>query len=709
MHRRWYVVASLLSMAVVVLITGPSLAQTTLPPVVVTAPAGGSAGGSLDLEREPSVSSRLGLKLKEQPAAVDIIPGEVIRERGDMTAQEAVSRATGITAAGTPGDGSSALVSRGFAGHSSITQLYDGTRLYVAAVTQTFPVDTWLLDRVEVLRGPASVLHGVGAIGGAINYVPRQPLRQTQVTDVLFSAERFDTYQLGVNTSGPISDRAAYQFGVIGTRSDGYVDDGDSRRVSTASSLVFDVTSDLTLRLAFDGAWNEPLRYFGTPLNNGAIDTRLRERNYNVSDSLIRWEDYWARLHAKWRPVPAVTLQNEVYFLTADRHWRNVENSTFLPATGLVDRTSYIEVSHDQDQIGNRFDARFDGSVLQQPYRVVVGFDVNRITFRSTSNSPFNGDSTVDAFNPDPGLFLHIDPTRPRFDTRTTQVSFFTEGLLRVAERLRLLAGLRLDHLDYTRENLIRPDLSFDKTVDPFTWRVGGVLDLTRALALYAQMSRGADPLGSIITLSLFESDFKLATAQQYEVGLKTQFLGGRGEATLATYYIVKKNLLTTDPADPNVTLQIGKQSSYGVELAVGLTPLPQLAVNANLALLDAQFDRLTEDNGGVLVSRRGKQPPDVPELVANLWVVYTPVPAWRLGGGVRHVGERFADNANTVRQPPYTLLDAFVSYTPWRFVNFTLRGRNLTDADYAIAAYGPTQLILGQPRSAELVANMRF
>jgi iron complex outermembrane recepter protein len=145
------------------------------------------------------------------------------------------------------------------------------------------------------------------------------------------------------------------------------------------------------------------------------------------------------------------------------------------------------------------------------------------------------------------------------------------------------------------------------------------------------------------------------------------------------------------------------------VEVAIGLTPIPQLAINANMALLDAQFDDLLEVAGDALVSRDGNQPPDVPELLANVWVVYMLTPAWRLGGGMQYVGKRFADNANTVREPSYTLLDAFVSYTPWRFANFTLRGRNLTDADYAMASYGPTQFILGQPRSVEFVASLRF
>ena len=134
------------------------------------------------------------------------------------------------------------------------------------------------------------------------------------------------------------------------------------------------------------------------------------------------------------------------------------------------------------------------------------------------------------------------------------------------------------------------------------------------------------------------------------------------------------------------------------------------MAIDANIALLNAQFDDFKEfDVNDALVSRNGKQPVDVPEFVANLYVVYAPTTQWSLGTGVRHVGERFADNANTVREPPYTLVDVFVTYKPLQWLSLTLRGRNLTDADYAIASYGSTQFILGQPRSAEFVANVRF
>jgi iron complex outermembrane receptor protein len=195
----------------------------------------------------------------------------------------------------------------------------------------------------------------------------------------------------------------------------------------------------------------------------------------------------------------------------------------------------------------------------------------------------------------------------------------------------------------------------------------------------------------------------------QYEIGLKTQLLGGRAQSTLALYYLTKDNLLSVDPTDPDRVQQIGKQSAYGIEAAVGLRLTSYLFINANAALLNARFDDFNESDGDVTVSRDGKQPPDVPEQTANLWAIVAPTQMWRFGAGMRYVGKRYADNANTIREPSYTLLDAFVTFAPVRFANFTLRGRNLTDDTYAISSYGPTQFILGEPRVIEFVANLRF
>jgi iron complex outermembrane recepter protein len=677
-----------------------------LEPVIVSEPY---PAPGLNFEAGSDSGSRLGIKVKETPASVEIFSNEVLRERGDLNAQSAVSRATGITPAGAPGDGSSAVVARGFYGPTAVMQLYDGTRLYVAAATITFPVDTWVLDRVEVLRGPASVLYGEGAIGGAINFVPRQPNRDAASYDLIAAGGSYDTYRLGLAASGPVTDRAAYQIAAIGTKSDGWVDRGESERATLASSFVFDVTKDFNLKFSVDGTVNRPDRYFGTPLVDGRIDSALREKNYNVENSVIRYEDLWTRVNANWRISPSVTLRNELYRLSADRHWRNVEGFEFLPALSQVRRSVYIEIFHDMRQVGNRFDVSVNDTVFGRKNRFLAGFDYNRIRFVRTSNTPFGGESSVDAFNFSPGLFLNDDPTQREFMSRVKQYSLFAEDYFEVTSSFKALAGIRYEKIDFSREDFLSAT-SFDKKFSPTTWRLGAIYSITSDTNLYGQVSHAVEPLGDLVTLGGDVRNFDLTKARQYEIGLKKAFMSGRGEVTFALYDIVKKGLLVPDVANPGFSVPVGKQSSRGVEASLKMAINRTLTVDANVAALRAQLDDFGENTGSGFVSRNGNQPINVPQRAANLWLTHSPTAQWRWGGGARYVGPRFADNANTIRIPAYTVVDAFVSYSPNPHWTFSLRGRNLGDRDYAIASYYTnTQFILGEPRSFELVAEASF
>ncbi len=136
----------------------------------------GATKPGLNLDVPDQTGSRLGLTPLETPASIEVIPGVTIRERGQTSVVDAVTQnATGFTSTASPGNGGTSLGTRGFIGHGSVMQLYDGTRMYVGAETLTFPFDTWSAARIEVLRGPASVLYGEGAIGGVINVVPKKP------------------------------------------------------------------------------------------------------------------------------------------------------------------------------------------------------------------------------------------------------------------------------------------------------------------------------------------------------------------------------------------------------------------------------------------------------------------------------------------------------------------------------------------------------
>ena len=128
------------------------------------------------------------------------------------------------------------------------------------------------------------------------------------------------------------------------------------------------------------------------------------------------------------------------------------------------------------------------------------------------------------------------------------------------------------------------------------------------------------------------------------------------------------------------------------------------------MALLKAQYDDFTESVGGVAVSRNGNTPANVPERQANLWLGWKALPDWTLSGGMRYVGERYANNANTIQLPSYTTTDLAVRWQMNPATSLTLRGFNVFDQYYFTTAYySGTQWLVGEGRRFEVTLNHKF
>jgi len=180
-------------------------------------------------------------------------------------------------------------------------------------------------------------------------------------------------------------------------------------------------------------------------------------------------------------------------------------------------------------------------------------------------------------------------------------------------------------------------------------------------------------------------------------------------QTTLAFFDLSRRNMLTRDTSNPDTVQQIGKQSSYGVEFALGYRPNKQWSFDGNFAWTDAQYDKFSDRVSGAGVSRKGNRPNDVPEITANIWTFYRPFEPLSLGFGIRYVGDRFADRANTIVMQDYVNVNAVVSYRT-RLGEFALHGRNLNNAVYANRSYNNgTQVLLGEPRALELVWRKHF
>lgn len=659
-----------------------------------------------DLTVPTGAGSRLNLSILETPASIEILDGDSVRDRGDTSILEAVTRATGFSGDGNAGNGGTSLVSRGFSGHGSVMQLYDGLRLYVAAGTVTFPFDPWMAERIEVLRGPASVLYGEGAIGGAVNVAPRAPNTNAIEIDSFAAYGSHETIRTAFGIGGPFSDAIAYRFDVSRNASENWVDRGDSESLAVAGSVRVQAAEDLVITLSHDYGDQEPMRYFGAPLIEGGLDDRTRERNYDVADSLIHYVDNWTRLKAEWQPSEAVSFRNDAYRLTTDRSWRNAETYVYDPSTRLIDRFDYLGIRHDEEQIGDRAQMTIRHAVAGLANAVVLGAEANKIDLEYSHNfdldlEEIGADTAVEPFAFDPGTFYYDVQTAPRYQTTTRQYAAFFEDRLAVNDRWSLVGGLRADRIEVTR-NVVGDGRLYDETFDSLGWRIGAVAALTPSFSVYGQYSKGADPLGSLVTASLRDTRFDLPTAAQIELGLKHAFAGNRGHWTLAAYDIVKKHLLTAHESIPGLSLPVAERSARGVEASVTLMVMPTVLIEANAAVLSAEYDKFNEGFSG-------NTPPGVPEQLANLWVTWRFMPAWRVQAGMRYVGKHYANNANTFDVPDYTVVDASVDWAVTSNISAALRGFNLTDATYASSTYGDQQWILGRPRAFEVAVNVEF
>ncbi|MCI4592082.1 TonB-dependent receptor [Sphingobium sp. BYY-5] len=655
-------------------------------------------------------ASRLGLTPLEMPASVETLDGDAIRLRGDLTVQDAAARATGIV--NTSGVFGYGLSARGFTGQNSVMTLYDGMRMYNN--TLTFPADPWMAQSVEILRGPASVLYGEGAIGGAVNVVRKQPSDEMEVSGRIGIAS-YDSLNVAAGAGGPITDGVSFRTDASYRRSEGWMDRGDSHALALAGSIRLKPAENLSFTLSHDYSSQSPRIWFGVPLVNGKLDRSLRRNNYNVTDANLRFRDNWSQAKVEWTPSDALIIRSTVYHLWANKYWKNAENLTYIPATASspaqVRQSSFLDLYHIQKQTGNRTTANLTQEIGGLENQLVLGFDINRISYRNVSNSGNNATRLVDAVDPVPGLFIHqaSAPTKPRYTNRIRQYSIFAEDRLKFSEQFSLVGGLRYDRPEITKTDHVNAANNFTATPDAVTWRVGAVYNPVPNLALYGQYATAADPVGALVSTSLAQSAFDLSTGRQYEAGIKHVFWGTRGQWTLAVYDIVKRRLLTSDPLIPTIQVQVGQQSSRGIEASLSLEPVDHLSVTLNGAILRARYDDFAESVGGILFQRDGNRPTNVAARTANAFVSWEFAKGWVADGGVSYVGKRYQDAANTRIVPAYTLTDIGLR---WQFVegaSVALRLRNIFNETYARATYGTSQWVLGDPRTVEATLHVGF
>tara|TARA_R110000787_G_scaffold86993_1_gene185435 strand:- start:1867 stop:4050 length:2184 start_codon:yes stop_codon:yes gene_type:complete len=648
--------------------------------------------------------SRLGLAVMETPATVEIIDGESIRRRMDTSVLEAVTRSAGFTNEANPGNGGQSIAARGFRGQGSVTKLYDGTNYYTAAETLTFPFDTWGVERIEILKGPSSVLYGEGGIGGAINVIPKTP-QQERSGHVRLTGGEDDTTFAGLDLTGGLTDTLAYRLNYSRSQSDNWVDAGDSEADMASLALRWAVSDTLTLSARYDYGDQEPMQYFGIPVVNGDFAPGLKTANFNVGDAEVSYKDKGLRLKAEWSLSEALALETEVYRLKADRFWKNAEFYSLDSTTGLVDRFDPLVIGHDMEHDGLRTNMVFNNSLAGHELRTSLGFEVNDITFeRPTNFGPANPDpidfdadfDTVDPTNFDPGRLADLTDAPVLLDniSDVDQYALFTETRLQATDQLAIVVGLRYEDVETDYIRFGRDPIQ--QSVDELTGRFGLVYDLNPDTALYAQYGTGAThPSDSIVTAVAGNRKADFIKSEQVEVGIKQRLLDGRLLWTLALFDILKNDLVEDDPdsGNPDDKIIIPEQTSQGVELGFTVQVNQDLELYGNASVLEVETDA-------------GVAPDYIPEKAGNLGLAWTAADRIQFIADARYVGERFHPS---IAIPSYTVVDASVRVSLSDQYALTLRADNLFDERYASASYYSSTWLVGKPRTLGVTMDYSF
>jgi len=704
----------------------------------------GRTVGDLGLNGSPTTASRLGLRALDIPASIDVLDSRVMDARGYQKVSDAVGRMAGVVSGEHP-TAPSSFTMRGFTA-SQVATLRDGIWLGPSTMVMR-PQNTFNLERIELLRGPSSVVNGQGSVAGAINAVTKsaEPTATTR-GNALLSYGQFSTYHAAAGVTGPIADSLWYRADVSRSGSDGYVDRMDSGSTNLTASLLWRPTPRLRVKVSADYLDDDLAKYFGTPLvpqgaavepldvlrttTGETIDGRTRFVNYNVNDGVARADQTLLRADIAWDLAAGVTLNNITYGFDAERRWQNAEGYVYCAtvvdvcrAVGQIQRYyGYFIISHDQRLYGDRLTLNVSRPIGGRANSAVVGTEVSTLDFERTRGfrrqAPLVPGDAVDLLNPVPGTYGPVE-LRGISPTTIDAWAVFAEDSLALTDRLRVTGAVRYDGLDLDRQNLSPTRVpeagGFTRSFTWWSWRTGAIVTLQPGLVAYGQYSNAKDPVSSNIFLVNANQNFDLTGTTQWEAGVKADLQGGRTQLTAAYFDIARDDVLDRFALD-SVT-NIGGVRSRGVELGAALQAGPDARIGANFGYTDAAFR-----SSANFQRFAGNRAPNVPKATANLWAAYQNIAGrpLEIGGSARFVGERFANNANIVAMKGYGVGDVYAAWTHGQ-VRLTARIDNVTDTVYAawadpfyVSQVDPSflyanQLMLGAPRTASVQLQIGF
>ncbi|TOM91825.1 TonB-dependent receptor [Vibrio parahaemolyticus] len=628
-------------------------------------------------EHMPQSGTKTDVEWLDVPQAVSVVTKTEMQDRGAVRLVDALDGVAGVN--NTLGEGSrDQFMIRGF---DSLNDMYrdgmrdDGTLQSYRSLAN--------VERVEIVKGPAGALYGRGSAGGIINLVTKRANGEN-FTHVKGSVGSNSQYVGQVDSSMAFSDKVNGRINLEYRQADSYVDHVDSNDFFIAPTIRVLPADGHTIDIDVEYAHQELVPYRGVPSKNGKpvdlpVSTYFGGTNdYQESDSLRVEVDYEWRLNDQWvwnnraafnhiELEQKGTRQGKV---TGNEVSQTVNNFGYDPRTTTTLQSELIWETNDN--------------------QLMLGADFNQIDIDLTLASdktlpPQNIYNPVVGPTPDPGF-------KPFRDNTTTTTGVYVQDVYTWGD-LSVIGNVRYDSMDLEQQKAGAGKEKLDD--DKVSYRAGLVYRINYDTSVYASLARSWQlPYAGIYInpklAEFFHTDLK-------EVGAKAYLLDNALMLNAALFQIDQEQPQTNVDGDVIDKIEVRHQ---GIELEARGQITKQWDISVGYSYLDAE-DKAT-----------GKKPNDVSDHLFSLWSTYQLDDNWRLGGGVKYVGDRYAGNDEAVALGDYTTVDLMAAYTTGRH-KIQANAYNILDEKYILGATNGTsglnQIGYGAPAEFMLSYGYQF
>lgn len=665
---------------------------------------------------QPLMIGKMPVAPIDLPQGVSVINQNLISNQQSQRLSDVIKNVNGVYLSSTRGGVQETFAARGY--RMSDDNIYkDGARVSASVMPEMSS-----LERVEILKGSAAILYGSVAPGGIINMVTKKP-KFDFGGDVSVRAGSYGLIKPTFDVYGPLSDKMAYRINGAYESGNSFRDEVNSKRYYINPSFLYNINKRTSLLIQADYLKSNFTPDFGTGSLDNTIIAQLPRNTfqgvswqYNKINQTSTTAELKHKFNGSWslNANASYDVYNRDYYST-ERIQAAANGDWARPLNRIQSKDQYFS---GQINLTGKFKTGILGHTL------LAGIDADRDV---NTNFTFDNPKIYDTINIlDRSKFVgrtDIPATSKisKTETPVNRAGVYIQDLISISNRIKLLAGVRwsiqkaaaVETTDLKKDTTVKGNPKNDKAFSP---RLGIVYKIFTHSSLFASYSnsfsvnKGTDVFGNTLTPSIID---------QYEVGIKNDFINGALSVNIIAYRIINNNLAQTaafaaDGVTPNNNTSLqeltGQTTSDGIELDISGHPVKGLDVIAGYSYNNMRYTKTPDTKGSYV---EGERLVGTPANTANGSAFYSfdkKLKGFKIGASLSYTGDRFGGWNNTKGQAQnysrlipasgFTTVDISVGYS---YRNFSLLAKlsNVTNVynfyvheNYSINPIAPREVI---------------